>query len=378
MTNRSESESKRARKWKSFSVKTMLIFITVFACWLGWYIPRVQRQKEAVEWVESIGGSLQAKAFYDFEIMDPGTFAYKRNATSPIHQWLVNSLGIDFFHSVHHVLLNVEPSIDDPSKLGGFPRLRMVQIGRTNAQDLSSFASLGEIEAIDISGSNISSLRGVENCRRLRYLSVVGPVASVEPLRELRQLRRLMIFGYSSNQLADLTPLENSTDLNMLEVYGSDVSDLSPLSSLDSLQKLNIGSTQVKDLSPLVALKNLNSLDLRGLVLDEWGPLSKLTSLKELRLNMTNFDDLSLLQEMDQLVSLSLPGFEPNRVFDLSAIAGLTKLESLDLSNSLVENADVLPRLPALTKLIMRRNDSVPEEVLESIKLNRPSLRVYQ
>ncbi len=80
----------------------------------------------------------------------------------------------------------------------------------------------------------------------------------------------------SGSAISDLSPLANCKKLEFLEVaWCGNVSDVSPLASCDSLRYLNISHTRVKDLSPLYGLdmqmlKYVNSGNRAGLTAADW------------------------------------------------------------------------------------------------------------
>ncbi|MCH7725193.1 MAG: hypothetical protein IH991_01740 [Planctomycetes bacterium] len=59
---------KRKRRWLRYSLRTFLLLLTVFAVWLGLLVHRVNKQKEAVQWVRDMGGVVR----YDFELDEYG------------------------------------------------------------------------------------------------------------------------------------------------------------------------------------------------------------------------------------------------------------------------------------------------------------------
>ncbi|MCH8149518.1 MAG: hypothetical protein IH987_16295 [Planctomycetes bacterium] len=56
------------RKWQ-FSLRTLLVVLTVlcvFFGWLGWKVHRVNEQKKLVEWVREMGGAVH-RYYYQFD-----------------------------------------------------------------------------------------------------------------------------------------------------------------------------------------------------------------------------------------------------------------------------------------------------------------------
>ena len=64
------SKSKRKRRWLRYSLRTFVVVLTVFCvlmAWLGALVYRVNKQKEAVQWVRDEGGTV----YYDYPITFP-------------------------------------------------------------------------------------------------------------------------------------------------------------------------------------------------------------------------------------------------------------------------------------------------------------------
>ena len=89
---------KRKRRWLRFSLKTFVVVLTVFCVWLGALVYRVNKKKEAVQWVKENGGDV----YYDFEwehdLMD--------GAEPPGPDWLRDLIGLDYFADVVFVDVN--------------------------------------------------------------------------------------------------------------------------------------------------------------------------------------------------------------------------------------------------------------------------------
>ncbi len=82
---------KKTRRFR-FSLKTILIALTVTCVILAWYKYRVDRQKETVRQIYACGGSV----VYDFGAVDPTNMTPR---SSPWPDFLIKLLGVDAFHS---------------------------------------------------------------------------------------------------------------------------------------------------------------------------------------------------------------------------------------------------------------------------------------
>lgn len=75
-----------------------------------------------------------------------------------------------------------------------------------------------------------------------------------------RKLKKQRILDLSSNNISDLAPLAQLTNLTELYLSYNQISDLSPLAELTNLNFLFLESNQIGDLSPLSQLTNLTWL----------------------------------------------------------------------------------------------------------------------
>lgn len=138
--------------------------------------------------------------------------------------------------------------------------------------------------------------------------------------------------------LQDLTPLAAYTGLTSLEVYAVSVYDLSPVSMLTDLQELDLHQLQEEqgwlDMSPLSTLVNLTSLGLQGSDADiiQHTPWARLTALSKLDLHGSRVADLRPIRELTRLRSLELS--QTRELRDLGPLSGLTGLQELVLTGS--------------------------------------------
>ncbi len=90
-------QPKRKRRWFSFSLKTFLVLVTLFCvlmAFLGSLVFRVNKQKEAVQWVQDYRGIV----YYDFE-WDPEDGRIDE-AKLPGPDWLRELIGLDYLADV--------------------------------------------------------------------------------------------------------------------------------------------------------------------------------------------------------------------------------------------------------------------------------------
>ena len=225
---------KPKRRWTRYliprySLRALLILVTVISVVLGYHVNGVRKQKEAVAWVKKKGSAVS----YEYSTASAGV----KYGWEP--EYLRNLLGDDFFYDV--VVVNLaDQEVSDLSPLASLTNLEYLHLNETAVSDLSPLASLTNLKGLDLSDT---------------------PVSDLSPLASLTNLEVLNLDGTS---VSDLSPLVSLTNLEYLSLSDTSVSDLSPLASLTNLERLDLIDTQVSDLSPLASLTNLVSLELEG------------------------------------------------------------------------------------------------------------------
>jgi internalin A len=127
-------------------------------------------------------------------------------------------------------------------------------------------------------------------------------------------------------------------ETTVLWLQGNQITDLTPLSELTNLQHLDLGNNQITDLMPLSGLTNLQILNLRDNQITDLTPLSKLTNLQNLYLSRNQINDLTPLNDLTELQRLWLLS---NQIDNLTPLRGLTNLQRLGLDNNPVNEAQI-------------------------------------
>jgi hypothetical protein len=149
--------------------------------------------------------------------------------------------------------------------------------------DLSNFPKIESL-ACDYS----SRLKGLENCKNLKYLSLTGYKSNNKDLSELPSflnLRELMLF---KTDIATLQGIERFSNLKKLEIFSA-----SKLIAIEALQRLSNNFEEIllqrcKNISDYDTLGKVKSL--KKIMLSESGEIKDLVFVKELpRLEFISF-----------------------------------------------------------------------------------------
>jgi hypothetical protein len=267
---------KRKRRWFQFSLRTLLIGVTLLAAacsWFGGKMERARRQRAAVDCIGKHGGSV----VYDYQLDELGNV--RSDAAPPQPSWLRSLSGDDIFTSV------VDVTFDQSTTDAGLPHL-------------TGFDQLLELclDDANITDAGMENLKALEYLRVLRLCGTKITNAGLESLKGLTQLERLTLSGTKITD-SGLKSLSGMQQLHQLELERTLVTDagLEYLKGLASLQSLDLWDTQVTDagLMKLSRLTNLQSLYLGGTRVTNIGleHLMRLKRLQDLDLRGTHVTD---------------------------------------------------------------------------------------
>ncbi|MCL1903825.1 MAG: leucine-rich repeat domain-containing protein [Oscillospiraceae bacterium] len=145
--------------------------------------------------------------------------------------------------------------------------------------------------------------------------------------------------------------VENGTipkNTTYLDLYKNQISDISPLSQLTELDGVNLDRNRISDISPLSGLKKLENVTFEFNEVSDISALSGLSKLKVVGLTNNNITDISALSGMKDLMWLFLCA---NPLEDLAAtyeiLSGLKNLGILQISPNHVIGKTELETLEA-------------------------------
>ena len=210
---------------------------------------------------------------------------------------------------------------------------------------------IDKVEGKYVNSNDISDLTPLAELTNLTQLILTNTgVSDLTPLAELTNLTRLFL---GDNSIVDLTPLTELTNLTWLSLGDNSIVDLTPLTGLTNLTELWLWNNSFSDSTPLAGLTNLTWLWLSDNSIADLTPLAGLTNLTDLTLTNTSIADLTPLAGLTSLTGLFL---DDNSIADLTPLAGLTSLTALSLYNTSVSDLTPLTGLTNLTWLRLSDN----------------------
>lgn len=366
------------RRWRSFSLRALLLFMLLLAIGLAglkWRMNRAAVQEKAVAELLTLGCSVR----YDHQ-WSPDSSTAIAQRKSPVSPYLRRLLSNNFFHDVVYVYggrprrPNVQAS-DEESRcedlrfwrsLADLPRVKeLIVVDRTIVlpQD-RTVPCLATLETLSIADLNDDAECGKElfsRLTRLRELSIAQP-GPADPLlaavAKIGKLERVSVSAPISD--ACLTSLRECRRLRTLHLYDARQvtgESLQAISQCGELEELLLVGGQISDddMRHLASLKQLRMLDISLVAISDNG-------LRELK-DLANVESLSL--RYTQVEGSDLPRFTS---------AG--RLEQLDLQGSHAGDALLrqLDRFPALEHLSLDATKVTTAGVLST---HWPSSLIY-
>jgi hypothetical protein len=262
------------RRWFRFSLRFLAILVTVFTVWFGLTANRANRQRRAVEIIESHGGQF----WYDYQTVTAADAPWGHRAIDPDRPPPGPELLRGFLHE-HYFVTPTHLSIDDK---------RVIENG-----DLALLYDLAELEELTLTrlpldDADVAQLPALKELRRL-YIDASTRAADnrIEDFRFLQGFPRLEEFNVSFSKFSDndVQYLRGARDLRRLWLASTRLGDdgLRRLERLNKIEALNLSNTRITDasLARLKSFPKLRFLSLNATAITDEG-LTHLRSLPEL------------------------------------------------------------------------------------------------
>lgn len=262
-------KTKPNRRWFKFSLRTLLVLMTVLCVWLGLQVNAARRQREAVTAILKAGGMIT----YDWQYGPPakptGNYLVDygqslNNSASPRWPWLSTVFGDDCFQSVTGVLFNTpnpnatKANYDQIAKL---PALKFFCLGPTdnpafalNGSDLTSLAELKHLELLQLYGTHITGemIEKWQSHNTLKSVSICNCDFDDSGMQEIGKMTNLVLLELDGTRITDagLLHLQNLTKLKQLYLHRTKVTSdgMQHLKGLTQLVELWVQQTGVSSL----------------------------------------------------------------------------------------------------------------------------------
>lgn len=164
--------------------------------------------------------------------------------------------------------------------------------------------------------------------------------------RDIRDsdMEKLVFLQGDFENIKNLSGLEKALNLEVLSLWGTNVSDLTPIQGLTKLNYLDVDETKVKNLNPIKSLTNLNNLYISYLGITDISAIASLNNLTGLGIAGNGLKKLPALS-MSQLIELDASN---NELTSLKGIEGASNLQYLTVDMNPLSDFSSLANLPIL------------------------------
>ncbi|MDR0904710.1 MAG: leucine-rich repeat domain-containing protein [Oscillospiraceae bacterium] len=273
--------------------------------------------------------------------------------------------------------------VTDWEPLRGLTKLKQLQVYNYNNSgntqipiDIDVLTAMTELTRLNLQSNvanDLTPLAGMTKLTELYISTATGDISALSAMTELKTLTLSRVYNNGPGiLLTDLSPLKDLRKLENLNIYIQIAAELTPLAGLTNLKNLYIYSDDnmpIRDLSPLKNLTKLETLQIDGQLDAELTPLAGLANLRSLYLNVrlqresggyeNNYDsgefDISGIAGLSKLTSLSMYVYGSDGWVSvvLEPLRGLTELTSLNISAA-VTNVEPLSGLTKLQTISLQ------------------------
>ena len=234
-----------------FGILALLLLVIVVAVpcsWLATEMKAARRQREAVAWIEKVGGQVD----YDYQF-EPPIVGGIPSTKPPAPAWMRDLLGGDLFMDVVQVALTDTLVGDNGFEhLKGLTQLRFLWLGnQVTDAGLEHLKEIPHLGGLYLAGTNVSDagLEHLEGLTQLGWLDLSDMKVSDAGLQHLRKLTQLQMLWLSGTRVTDvgLDGLKALPQLRVLALGGTKVSDagLENLKGVNQLETLFLDNTEV-------------------------------------------------------------------------------------------------------------------------------------
>jgi Leucine-rich repeat (LRR) protein len=205
MNTEQPAAPKHKLRWYQYSLRSLFILtflVAIASSWLAVKMGQARRQKEAVEALLKLGGTVN----YDYEISSEGYLI--NGAKLPGPAWLRKIIGDDFYINVNGANFTLMKVTDvDLEYLEAWKQLRNLQLGRTQITDagLEHLNGLIKLQRLDLSGTQITDagLEHLKGLKQLQLLNLVNTHITDAGLEHLQGLTQLKYVHLAATQVTD-------------------------------------------------------------------------------------------------------------------------------------------------------------------------------
>lgn len=162
---------------------------------------------------------------------------------------------------------------------------------------------------------------------------------NITDLTGLENLENITVLGLGNNNIEDITPIKNIVKLRQLYLNDNKISSVENLENLYNLEILSVANNKLSDVAPISSLKKMLELDLSGnkeIDEEDFFVLSNLPLLRDLSISVTFNNDFNF-NRSEHFVSLEELTFIDSTMKNIT-IKKESSLSNINIEQSTLEN----------------------------------------
>jgi len=284
----------KRRRWLRYSMRTMLVAVTLLCVLLALVIAPAQQQRRAVEKIRGLGS--WSRVVYDYEYAGPDNWGAELRGPAWLRRWI----GVDYFQDVVRVQVFLSRGDElTPDDLASLPGLKSLDIHDMPITDdgVRTLARLRKLEVLSLQSNEITDggLEHLSSLTDLKLLLIASDQITGEGLRPFAE-EKLEELNVNSNSISPrgMEAIAQLSNLTRLTLYSDSLTDacLKPLAGMKGLGGLTItGRSEMTDAPPgvtdlgltyIAQLSNLGRLRISSPEITDAG-LAHLAALRKLK-----------------------------------------------------------------------------------------------
>jgi Leucine-rich repeat (LRR) protein len=169
----------KPRRWFRFSLRTLLIVVTISSVplgWVGWRLGQARRERATTTWIEEMGGEVSRRSLFSGRVWSVSFQNTPVSDLSPLAE--LKSLETLALHNTQ---------VSDLSLLAELKNLKQLYLSNMQVSDLSPLSELKNLEGLGLYGTQVSDLSPLAELKNLEWLGLEDTQVSEEQVQELRQ-----------------------------------------------------------------------------------------------------------------------------------------------------------------------------------------------
>ena len=155
------------RRWFSFSLRSLLILVSLAAIGLGWVAYERRQSRHELQIVEQLGASNES-----VEIRIAGRIHFESTGLAVDPSWWGRALSALCGPRVESLLAAHNRSLTDISTLSMLRNLETLDLGDTSVSDLTPLAALENLQVLYLNGTQIHDISQLAGLTHLKLLAL--------------------------------------------------------------------------------------------------------------------------------------------------------------------------------------------------------------